>query len=348
MDDYVFAATSRGLLQRDSPQVEELIPTDPGFQFQWGMSRVGAPSAWKQIQETEQEGKKKGKVLVCITDSGIDYNHPDLKANVHPLIGYNVLAEGDDLRPLDDLGHGTSIAGIAAAVGNNSVDIAGVSWEGIELLSCKFLNSQGVGRVSDAIVCIDYCLGLGADIITNSWSGAKENEAIKEAISIAGRRGVLFVSAAGNDGQNISETPTYPAAYSNELPNMIVVASMNIEDKLSEFSNYGVDTVDVAAPGEWILSTAPSNETKYYSGTSMAAPLIAATAAVLQSQSSSEKKLSPEKIKELILSSVEVLPSLEGKVGSGGVLRIDKALQELYEMEAQRYAIPNSEHGYFL
>jgi subtilisin family serine protease len=347
----------------------EVLPDDPEFKFQWGFNRTGAPEAWQILADAadsntpfQEESAKKNpsssssngsnRITICVTDSGIDYTNPDLSPNLHPDIGYNALYIEDGLppnQPMDDLGHGTHIAGVIGAVGNNSLGVAGLNWSNIDILSCRFLNSDGKGRISDAIICIDYCLEMGAEIITNSWIGNMENKAMKEAIAAAGKQGVLFVSAAGNDGRDLTADPAYPASYASKLPNMIVVASVDYQDKLSTFSNYGADVVHLAAPGEWIISNAPGNTTTYFSGTSMSTPFVAGAAALLLgavtddadddihndsdegiSSGSSHRRrplLSPEQIKHILLETVSKSPDLEGKVMSGGILRIDEALK---------------------
>lgn len=353
-------APSESQQQGQQPSSPEVLPDDPEFKFQWGFSRTGAPQAWQMLADaagsnthSQEESEKNNasssydsrKITVCVTDSGIDYTNPDMSPNLHPDIGYNALYIEDGLppnQPMDNLGHGTHIAGVIGAVGNNSLGVAGLNWSNIDILSCRFLNSDGKGRISDAIICIDYCLEMGAQIVTNSWIGDTKNKGMKEAIAAAGSQGVLFVSAAGNDGRDLTADPAYPASYASKLPNMIVVGSVDYEDKLSTFSNYGADVVHLAAPGEWIISNAPGNTSTYFSGSSMSTPFVAGAAALLlgavaddsdgdvgssSSGGRGRPLLSPEQIKHILLETVSKSPHLEGKVMSGGILRIDNALK---------------------
>lgn len=121
----------------------------------------------------------------------------------------------------------------------------------VSLLSCKFINGDGFGYVSDAVACIDYCIDMGANIITNSWAGGEANPALREAIQAAADKDILFVAAAGNAALDLDLNSTYPASWAPELPNMLVVGSVGYSDKLSTFSNFGSSVVHLAAPGEW-------------------------------------------------------------------------------------------------
>lgn len=164
-------------------------------------------------------------------------------------VGYNAIDKNGNVS--DGLKHGTHVAGIVAAIENNNKDVAGVGTDRVKILTCKFLNAQGYGFASDAVACIEYCLKNGADIITNSWSGGEDNPALHDAIKDAFDQDVLFVVAAGNTASNLDVDKAYPASYAGEFSNMLVVASTNYQDKLSNFSNYGQDSVHIAAPGEW-------------------------------------------------------------------------------------------------
>jgi len=188
-------------------------------------------------------------VTVCVADSGTDISHHDLVGRLDSKIGYNAIEKNSDVA--DGLKHGTHIAGIVAAIENNNKDVAGVGTDRVKILTCKFLNAQGYGFASDAVACIDYCLYNGADIITNSWSGGEDNPALRDAIQDTLEKDVLFVVAAGNTASNLDVEKVYPASYGAEFPNMLVVASTNYQDKLSNFSNYGAESVHLGAPGEW-------------------------------------------------------------------------------------------------
>ena len=229
------------------------VPNDPEYRFQWGLTRVGAPLAWDVFRQnnnsTQNNVNDKSFVTLCVIDSGIDVDHPDIVANLHPLIGYNAIEKNSDVE--DGLKHGTHVAGIIAAISSNEVDVSGIALK-TKILSCKFLYDQGYGYASDAVRCIDYCLVKGSDIITNSWSGDGDaNAALEDAIKQAQDQDVLFVVAAGNVDADLDATPGYPASYAANYSNVLVVASTNYKDRLSNFSNYGANTVHLGGPGEW-------------------------------------------------------------------------------------------------
>ncbi len=229
-----------------------VAPTDPDYRYQWGLKKVKGPEAWHLLDSKSPSGYKTAKpkvVTVCVADSGTDVNHPELVGRLDSKIGYNAIEKNGNVS--DGLKHGTHVAGIVAAIENNGNDVAGVGTDRVEILTCKFLNAQGYGFASDAVACIDYCLENGAEIITNSWSGGEDNPALRDGIQDALDKDVLFVVAAGNTASNLDSEKAYPASYAAEFPNMLVVASTNYQDKLSNFSNYGENSVHLGAPGEW-------------------------------------------------------------------------------------------------
>ena len=172
-----------------TPSTNVSIPNDPEYRFQWGMSRVGAPEAWKTLNESSS-ALNKTVVTVCVVDSGIDAAHPDIAAKLHPEIGYNAISKNSNVS--DELKHGTHVAGIVAAIVNNDMAVVGVASDHVQVLSCKFLSGQGYGYASDAVACIEYCLDNGADVITNSWSGSDDNPALRDAIQDAEDKGMIF------------------------------------------------------------------------------------------------------------------------------------------------------------
>ena len=153
-------------------------------------------------------------------------SHTDLKANLHPDVGFNAIAGMDPADPYDDYGHGTHVAGIIAASGNNSLGVTGVVWNKVQVLSCKFMTSGGWGLTSDAIQCVSWCTAKGANVISNSWSGGRyENPPLRDAVAAAGSAGALFVVAAGNEGLDIDVERTYPASYSLDFDHVLTGAS---------------------------------------------------------------------------------------------------------------------------
>jgi len=224
--------------------------------------------------------------------------------------------------PMDDNGHGTHCAGIIGAEGDNSEGIAGINWH-VQIMPLKFLGRGGFGTTADAIKAINYAIdrkkhGVNIRVINASWGSTANSKALEDAIRAAGDAGILFVAAAGNDGSDNDRRPHYPSNY--DLPNVISVAALDRNDQLASFSNWGVKTVHVAAPGKDILSTWLGDAYRDASGTSMAAPQISGVAALILAK---EPNLSVEKLKERILKSVDKLDSLNGKIASGG--RIDAA-----------------------
>jgi subtilisin family serine protease len=316
-----------------------VVPDDPKFADQWGLENRGqpfgvpgadirAPLAWDVTTGSRD-------VLVAITDTGIDYTHPDLAANVfvHPgeVAGNGVDDDGngfvDDIRgwdfvnadndPRDGDGHGTHVSGIVGAIGNNGIGIAGVSWQ-VRILPLKFLDDTGVGNTANAIRAIDYATDMGARVINASWGGRGVSEALALAIQAAGAAGVLFVAAAGNSGTNNDIIPTYPASYS--MRNIIAVAATNQYDEIPLWSSYGQASVDLGAPGENILSTVPGGYAAF-SGTSMAAPHVTAALGLIFARYPAIAHLDA---RDLLLSSVDHPHELRYRLTTAGRLNVHR------------------------
>ncbi|MCB0336778.1 MAG: S8 family serine peptidase, partial [Bdellovibrionales bacterium] len=277
------------------------VPNDPKASEQWGLSAIDAYSAWDTSQGAAE-------VIVAVLDTGVDYTHEDLAANMwkNPgeIAGNGIDDDGngyvDDVRgwdffnndndSMDDHSHGTHCAGVIAGAVNNSVGIAGVAGAGaVKILGLKFLSASGGGSLSGAVAAFNYLVdlknrtGSNIRITSNSWGGGGSSEALRKAIEAATQAGMLVIAAAGNASNNNDQSPTYPANYGSTLPEVVSVASTNSDGSLSSFSNYGVQTVDVAAPGGQILSTVPNNGYRSLSGTSMATPHVAGALALLLS-----------------------------------------------------------------
>lgn len=294
-------------------------------------------------------------VIVTVIDSGIRYTHEDLVDNIwnnpapktaNNFHGWNAHANNND--PMDDNGHGTMCAGIIGASGNNGIGACGVAWK-IQLMACKFLNSQGAGTLGDEIVCIDYAIDHGAKIINCSFGSYAWNSAGYDAFQRAQKQGVIAVCAAGNDGKNADTDPFYPASYS--LDNIVSVAAQAIYPQaeiasadapdLASFSNYGTHSVDLAAPGESIFSTyggpipnpdsgfigrtgsTPDSAYAYMNGTSAAAPFVTGTLALMTAQF---PKKSYNNLIARLLATTDKVPSLQKKLISGGRLNVANAL----------------------
>lgn len=320
-------------------------PNDPKFGDQWALNNIGqdggkqladigALLAWAKTHGSE-------KVVVAVLDSGVDYTHKDLVANMWtrpdaiPQYADNELGSFDDVHgfdadanagdPMDDNGHGTHCAGIIGAEGDNGEGIAGINWN-VSIMPLKFLGRGGFGTTKNAIEAINYAIdrkqkGVNVRVINASWGSTQYSRALEDAIRAAGEQGILFVAAAGNSSTDNDKRAHYPSNYN--LPNVISVAALDRNDAMASFSNYGVKTVHIAAPGREILSTWLGDDYREASGTSMAAPHVSGVAALILA---SEPNLSVVKLRERLLSTVDKLPSLEGKVATGGRLCAAQAL----------------------
>ncbi len=239
------------------------VPNDPGFDRQYGLKKPGYPKAWN-----ETKGNK--NVRIGIVDSGIDADHPDIKGKIAAKRDFVSSGSGAE----DNIGHGTHVAGIAAANTGNRRGVAG------GCPNCKLLIAKSVGTFSgsDADIAkgINWSVNNGADVVNLSLGGPQESETLRRAVNRAWNQGSVVVAAAGNSGDN---TRNYPAAYKR----VMAVASTNRYDDRSSFSNRG-NWISVAAPGSGILSTVPGGKYAQKSGTSMSSPNVAALAGLLSSQ----------------------------------------------------------------
>jgi subtilisin family serine protease len=279
---------------------------------------IHASVAWNLVTDA-------GSVIVAVVDSGVRYTHQDLAANMWAdtdgAPGINVVAGNDN--PWDDYGHGTHIAGIIGAVGNNNTGVVGVCWR-TRIMACKFLDSSGNGTISGAITCLDYARSHGASVVCAAWGGfAFTSQALHDTVACLRDADITFVAAAGNSGANNDVTPLYPASYS-DLDNIISVAATDPNDRLPAWSDYGVKSVDLAAPGAPIYSCwiGSDSDYEYDSGTSMACAHVAGACALLRAHYPQEDH---KKIIEQILKGTDQLPALAGKCKSGGRLDLAKA-----------------------
>ena len=307
----------------DKPEVEyaeadyigsiTFTPNDPNFSAQYGMTKIAAPDAWSI-------GTGSPSVSVCVIDTGVDYNHPDLAGNVQQ--GYNAITNTPGA--LDDNGHGTHISGIIAGLGNNGLGVAGLNWQ-VTIQPCKFLSASGTGLVSDAVECVNWCAANGYTLASHSWSTTSYMQSLYDAMASASAAGQLVVTSAGNSGisnDNSTTSVAYPASFN--LPNQIAVAATDGSDLLASWSNWGLATVPLAAPGVNIISTVLSAGYSYLSGTSQACPHVSGTAALIYSL---YPTLTVSQVKSAILGGVDVLPNLNGYVGTGGRLNAYTAIQ---------------------
>jgi subtilisin family serine protease len=322
------------------------VPNDELFPYLWGLQNDGslggvvdadidATQAWDFIRPGL------ATVLVADIDSGSDYTHEDLQANmwtntreipnngidddhngyIDDVRGWNFFGKNNN--PMDDNLHGTHTAGTIGALSNNGIGIAGVAWN-VKIMPLKFTDELGNGTCVDAALAIRYAANNGAKISNNSWGVEGYCQVLEDAIRYADSKGMLFVVAAGNDGVL---TTTYPCI--SVQPNVLCVAASDIDDSLAPFSNFSPTKVHIAAPGVDIVSTIPPelflDLFSYFpaSGTSMAAPHVAGAAAMLLSQ---RPDLTVPQLKSILLSSVDKKTSLTGLVASGGRLNVNNAV----------------------
>lgn len=348
-------------LLKDDPRIEyvepnyighiDAVPNDTYFDFLWGMHNtkqtwgkldadIDAVQAW-DISTGDS-------VIVGVIDTGVDTAHADLMGNIWtnpgeiPNNGIDDDGNGyvDDIHgwdfsnndngPVDDNSHGTHVSGTIAAVGNNATGVVGVCWSA-KIMALKWLDAEGYGTVSDAILALEYATKMGAKLTSNSYGWSYSSQAHKNAIDSSGAHGMLFIASAGNNGVNNDVSPHYPSSYNSN--NIIAVAATDHNDSLANEptwgSNYGLITVDLGAPGVNILSTIPPSlgwgNYAMYGGTSMATPHVAGTAALTWSK---YPTLTHLEVKERIMNSVDPLPVLAGKSVTGGRLNAYRAITE--------------------
>ena len=335
------------------PKKKEKI-RDEFFKKQWALSNTGQrikgiigkikPGEDVNIERAWRVQKGKKNLIIAVIDTGIDYTHPELKGNMwvnemelngeegvdddgngslDDIYGYNFVKDSGD--PLDDHNHGTHIAGIIGA-SHNRKGMMGIM-KNVSLMALKFITARGRGETIDAVRSIDYAVKNGARVLSNSWGGVKESQALKEAIESARDAGVIFVAAGGNSAHDNDKSPIYPACY--DVDNIISVGAMNAFGKKALFSSYGKLMVDVFAPGVQVLSTVRDGKYRRMSGTSMSTPMVAATLGLLLSQNLD--LFYSDAIDRIIRNSIENKDLL--KYGQGGRLDIYRTLIDISEKE---------------
>lgn len=343
------------------------VPNDLYFNpQQWSLNNTGTfahgtPGADIKMPLAWDITRGSNAVIVAVLDSGVDYTHPDLVNNIWTNPGETNCTDGvdndgngfvDDCRgwdfvnadndPIDDFGHGTHVAGTVGAATNNGTGIAGVMWN-VRLMPLKMLDSEGFGTTADEIAAIQYAVAKGAKIMNASFSGSEFSNAERDAIVAANNAGVLLIAASGNGGDdsvgdNIDLAPEYPAGFN--LPNIISVAATDQNDRRASFSNFGPNSVHVAAPGVYVLSTitpglsfslctgSPFVGYNFCSGTSMAAPHVSGLAGLLYSYYTG---FTYSQIRATILRYVDILPDLTGWIKTNGRVNAFSALSSLLQ-----------------
>lgn len=336
-------------------QVLALTPDDDFYSDQWYLEQIEAPDAWEVTTGSAE-------VIVAVLDAGTDIDHPDLRDNLWTNSG-EVASNGedddangfiddvrgwdfvdDDSNPMPDDGteadvdavsHGTLIAGLVGAVGDNDRGVAGVNWE-VSILPLRMLDASGSGTSEAASAAIDYAVAQGADVINLSFAGDVNDPLLRRAVRDAYRAGVVVVAAMGNDSRDTDSQPVYPACFQSSDEDWVIgVGSTDVDDYRSLFSNFGENCVDLSAPGEDIFGLSFEEEddgfSDFYlggwSGTSMSAPLVTGAAALLLSI---YPDLTPDDISNVLQLSVDPIhvysSSMKSKAGAGR-LNLARALE---------------------
>lgn len=321
--------------------------TDTYYHLLWGLNNTGQSINYVPgTDDVDIDGLEAWaisaddapRVIVAVIDTGVDISHPDLLGQIwvnqdeipnnrkdydrngyiDDVNGWNFYSDTNKLLiSAKEDGHGTHVAGTIAARIGNGIGVAGVA-ERVQIMPLKFIGPQ-YGDTADAIRAIEYAKANGAVIANNSWGGGGEDLLLYKAINTFG---YPFIVAAGNDGLNNDQTPSYPSSYS--CSNIIAVAAVDNTGALASWSNYGATQVDVAAPGVDIASCYPGNTYYYMGGTSMAAPHVSGIAALILGN---HPGLTAEQVKGAIMNSVQKMGSLDGKVASGGLVNAYDALK---------------------
>jgi subtilisin family serine protease len=332
-------------------QSTEIVPNDLQYDKLYGMhwadtnktrADIDAPTAW-QISTGDR------KIIVAVIDTGIDYFHEDLRANIwtnsgeipgngidddgngyiDDVHGYDFVT--DDSDPMDDHMHGTHVAGTIGALGNNEIGVVGVCWQ-VSLMAIKAFDETGNSTLSQILEAIDYAIVNGARVINASWGIDEESHALHEAVQKATDAGIIFVAAAGNEK---TDSPAYPAAYDEAL----AIAALDSNSARAGFSNYG-PWVDLAAPGVDIYSTVPASNYDYLSGTSMATPHVTGLAALVLAH---HPEFTRSEVQNILLNTADLLPVDRligrGRINAGKALAIDTPLP------FAKLSVPDRVHG---
>jgi len=328
----------------DYPVRMNQIPDDSFIDEQWYLSTVNAFSAWDMSTNCSD-------VIVAIIDTGIDLDHVDLQTNlwvnpdevagngfdddgnglVDDVHGYNAFKNNGN--PDDDNGHGSHVSGVIAASSNNSEGIAGICWSA-QIMAIKFLDRFGGGSVSDAVKGIQYAIDnkpLNTPmIINNSWVIGQFSQTLEDVLKQAEDEGIFVTAAAGNTGIDNDEVMVFPTYFRKLFDNIVSVANVDQQDDLyigtKGSSNYGVTSVDIAAPGTDIYSTFKGDSYKALTGTSMATPIVTGSAALVLQQ---RPDRSAEHLKASLLANTRTVEGLKGKLVVPGVLDIQQLIENI-------------------
>ncbi len=366
---------------------QAIIPSDTHYSKQWYLQKIKATQSWDKVRESPQ-------ITIAIIDSGVQINHPDLVDNIWRNIdeapnnnidddkngfvddvnGWDFINNVPDPSPKFQEGyveagilHGTIIAGIAAASGNNAVGISGVTWRA-KIMPLKVLNDKGEGHTDKVVKAIDYAIYNGANIINLSFVGFGKSTDLENAIKRAHDAGIIIVAAAGNEqsegeGYYLDNTPMYPVCHDGpQGENWVIgVAATDTLDQKTLFSSFGFKCVDIAAPGVSIFSTSvysPTQKTEsrlfnknyegYWAGTSMAVPMVSGAIALIESANPS---LNKKEVIDILLDSSDNInrlnPKYLGRLGRGRInvdAAVNKALESLKKIETRIITSPKTNH----
>jgi subtilisin family serine protease len=309
-----------------------IAPSDPAFGRQWALRSARVPEAWRTTVG--------GEVVVAVLDSGIDFSNPDLASNLWTNPGEvpgnrvdddgngyvddvhgadTVNADGD---PADGLGHGTAVAGVIGARGDNGVGISGVAWN-VRLMPVKVVHDGGWASTGSIVAGLRYALANGARIVNISLNGPESSPALDEAIAQAEAQGALVIASAGNDGANRDRVASFPASVSSGA--VITVASANRAGRLARGSAYGRGSVDIAAPGDDVLTSELGGRLGRRSGTSFAAAHVTGAAALL---AAARPGASGSRLRAALVASARRGGRVDGAI-AGGQLDVTAALERL-------------------
>lgn len=323
------------------------LSNDPMMESLWGLKNVGQRDPKGQVGVAGVDiGAEQAwdittgdpNLVIAVIDTGVDYNHPDLKDNlwvnhaeangqpgvdddgngvIDDIHGYNAITNSGNAT--DDQGHGSHCAGTIGAKGDNGVGIVGVVWQA-KIMSVKFLSASGSGSLADAIKAIDYATKMGAKVMSNSWGGGGFSQTLLDSIKRSHEAGALFVAAAGNENNNNDTRASYPATY--DVANIISVAAIDNKGAKASFSSYGKRTVHLGAPGVNVWSSTGGGY-QSFSGTSMATPHVSGVAALVWGH---EPNLTALQVKERLLATAKPIASMKGKTRTGAMVNAYAAL----------------------
>lgn len=323
-----------------------VVPNDPSYGQQSGLNNVSVAESDIDAERGWDIATSAANLRVAVIDTGVRYTHQDLHSNIWQnegdalngidddhdgwidnILGVNFY--GNNVYPDDDSGHGTHVAGILGAAGNNARGIAGVAWS-VQVMALKFQNQNGIGTASDAVRAINFAVSKGAHLINASWGGFGASQTLLASIAAARDADVLFVAAAGNDGWDTDVYPQYPSCF--DLDNIISVGALSGAAR-NTGSNYGSQSVDLFAPGTEIFSLGKASDSDYVmnSGTSMAAPFVTGVLALLKNQNPSA---SSAWLKGRLLDTTSPLLSLRDRAVTDGRANLYTCLSNIIRAEA--------------